>query len=766
MTASRGVPGSRRSTWLAAALAVLALAIGSFTAPAASAHANLVRAVPAPGQSVAEPPAVVFAEFSEAIDPAYSRIEVLDRTGAVVSLGESEPDPTGNTGLLVRVGELPDGTYVVPWRTLSQVDGHIIRGSFVFAIGEPVARAVGGDLASPLFNSNAEPAFRWALFAGLIVLAAAPLHVFAVHRPGLRAAGVAAATARSVTGAWLPRLLAAAAAAALVGQLGQLVVQALSLSGDDGLSGLGPAIGDALGLGQWGPLWIARAVLVALAVAAVAWLVGFPRRSRAPGRGARDVPALGLLLASASAALVTVSLGSHAAALQDIALQTVVADVVHLLAAASWAGGLAVLAAALVTLRRRLDPGQRGAAYAAVAARFSSLAILAVGALVATGAFSAWTQIIELPRLWATPYGLTLIAKLALVLPLVGLGAVNLLWTQPRLAAALGDPRATTLLRRLVVAEVTIAALIVLATGFLTSLEPARQAAARDAGSIRAEAAIRDLQLALAVEPGLPGPNTVTLTATDDRGPVDPAAAIELQAKFLGADIGTSVLRPRAAEPGRFVVEADDLSLAGEWQVVAVVRRPGQLDARAPFRFQLGGGASDPLLLPHELDARRLWSILIAGLGLLFALGTLPATTWRASLRRAATGAGFGLMAVGMVVLVSTPDTATGRLAGVNPVVPDEASIAAGRSLFQANCTQCHGDGGQGDGPLAPDLDPPPLDLSIHVPLHPDGELFGFIRNGIPETAMPAFIDRFSELQIWNLINFLQTLPPASPSSV
>ena len=718
MTASRGVPGSRRSTWLAAALAVLVLAIGSFTAPAASAHANLVRAVPAPGQSVAEPPAVVFAEFSEAIDPAYSRIEVLDRTGAVVSVGESEPDPTGNTGLLVRVGELPDGTYVVPWRTLSQVDGHIIRGSFVFAIGEPVARAAAGDLASPLFNSNAEPAFRWALFAGLIVLAAAPLHVFAVHRPGLRAAGVAAATARSVTGAWLPRLLAAAAAAALVGQLGQLVVQALSLSGDDGLSGLGPAIGDALGLGQWGPLWIARAVLVALAVAAVARLAGFPRRARAPGRGARDVPALGLLLASASAALVTVSLGSHAAALQDIALQTVVADVVHLLAAASWAGGLAVLAAALVTLRRRLDPGQRGAAYAAVAARFSSLAILAVGALVATGAFSAWTQIIELPRLWATPYGLTLIAKLALVLPLVGLGAVNLLWTRPRLAAALGDPRATTLLRRLVVAEVTIAAMIVLATGFLTSLEPARQAAARDPDSIRAEAATRDLQLALAVE------------------------------------------------PGRFVVEADDLSLAGEWQVVAVVRRPGQLDARAPFRFQLGGGASDPLLLPHELDARRLWSILIAGLGLLFALGTLPATTWRVSLRRAATGAGFGLMAVGIVVLVSTPDTATGRLAGVNPVVPDEASIAAGRSLFQANCTQCHGDGGQGDGPLAPDLDPPPLDLSIHVPLHPDGELFGFIRNGIPETAMPAFIDRFSKLQIWNLINFLQTLPPASPSSV
>ena len=117
-------------------------------------------------------------------------------------------------------------------------------------------------------------------------------------------------------------------------------------------------------------------------------------------------------------------------------------------------------------------------------------------------------------------------------------------------------------------------------------------------------------------------------------------------------------------------------------------------------------------------------------------------------------------------MLVSTPDTASGRLAGVNPVVPDEASIAAGRSLFQANCTQCHGDGGRGDGPLAPDLDPPPLDLTIHVPLHPDGELFGFIRNGIPETAMPAFIDRFSELQIWNLINFLQTLPPASPSSV
>ena len=96
----------------------------------------------------------------------------------------------------------------------------------------------------------------------------------------------------------------------------------------------------------------------------------------------------------------------------------------------------------------------------------------------------------------------------------------------------------------------------------------------------------------------------------------------------------------------------------------------------------------------------------------------------------------------------------------INPILPDPESIAAGQLFFDENCARCHGPGGRGDGPLAPQLNPPPLDLAVHVPLHPDGALFSFIKWGIEGTAMPGFAEPFEDEQIWHLVNFIQTIPP------
>ena len=95
--------------------------------------------------------------------------------------------------------------------------------------------------------------------------------------------------------------------------------------------------------------------------------------------------------------------------------------------------------------------------------------------LALTGIYSAWTQV-TVPEALATPYGTTLIIKVGLVGALLVIAAVNLVWVRPRLS---GSGRAAYWLRRLVVAEVIIAVAILLSVGFLTSLEPARQAASR-----------------------------------------------------------------------------------------------------------------------------------------------------------------------------------------------------------------------------------------------------------------------------------------------
>jgi mono/diheme cytochrome c family protein len=78
-------------------------------------------------------------------------------------------------------------------------------------------------------------------------------------------------------------------------------------------------------------------------------------------------------------------------------------------------------------------------------------------------------------------------------------------------------------------------------------------------------------------------------------------------------------------------------------------------------------------------------------------------------------------------------------------------------------CVSCHGARGRGDGPLAASLTPPPADLVLHVPQHPDGELFWYVSRGSPGTAMPAWDTVLSEDDRWSLVHYLRDLAAGAP---
>ncbi len=97
-----------------------------------------------------------------------------------------------------------------------------------------------------------------------------------------------------------------------------------------------------------------------------------------------------------------------------------------------------------------------------------------------------------------------------------------------------------------------------------------------------------------------------------------------------------------------------------------------------------------------------------------------------------------------------------------NPMPATPENIQAGKRLFQQNCTACHGVSGQGDGPQAKGLAPPPANLAraVRMPMMSDAYFLWTISEGGRQfgTAMPSMKATLDETQIWQLVLYLRQL--------
>ncbi|WP_076593908.1 FTR1 family protein [Herminiimonas arsenitoxidans] len=94
------------------------------------------------------------------------------------------------------------------------------------------------------------------------------------------------------------------------------------------------------------------------------------------------------------------------------------------------------------------------------------------------------------------------------------------------------------------------------------------------------------------------------------------------------------------------------------------------------------------------------------------------------------------------------------------PLSPSKApDLARGSALYQANCASCHGAKGHGDGPLAAQLNPPPIALSGHDRAKERSvfSLQQIISHGVAGTSMPSFA-QLSEDDRWAIAFFASTL--------
>ncbi|MFC9678834.1 copper resistance protein CopC [Streptomyces sp. NPDC056948] len=376
----------------------------------ASAHAAVTGSDPGQGAVVQEAPARISLTFSEQVALSDDSLRVLDPDGKRVDTAEPS-NVSGTTYAVPLKPGLPDGTYTVAYQVVS-ADSHPVAGAYTFSIGAPSKtsatvsqQATDDGVVGWLYGFG-----RYMSYAGFIVMAGGAAFVLACWRRG---SGVRPVQ-RFVVSGWL----------ALTGATLALLLLRGAYTG----SGKVSDIFDLSLLGQvletkTGAALVSRLLLLAAAALFISVLFGaYDKREDAQEK--RDLTfglAVGGVVVAAGLA-ASWAMSEHA----SVGLQAGISmpvDVVHLLAVAAWLGGLGAL---LVALYRA--PADAPVDATAVH-RFSRLAFGSVLALIATGTYQSWRQLGSWSAFTDTRYGQLLLAKIALVVVLVGVAWISRRWT-------------------------------------------------------------------------------------------------------------------------------------------------------------------------------------------------------------------------------------------------------------------------------------------------------------------------------------------------
>ncbi|WP_405992207.1 copper resistance CopC/CopD family protein [Streptomyces sp. NBC_00986] len=375
----------------------------------ASAHAALTGSDPSSGVVVDKAPTQISLTFSEKVSTNDDSLRVLNPKGKRVDVGKPSNISGTTYAIQVRSG-LPDGTYTVAWQVVS-ADSHPVAGAFTFSVGAPSKTTVsvsdqdvGGGLVGGLYGFG-----RYMSYAGFIVMVGGAAFILACWQRG---AGVRALQ-RLVVSGWV--------------SLTAATLWLLLLRGSYSTTGKVGDIFDLNLLGQvlqtkTGAALVSRLLLLAAAALFIAVLFGaYDKREDEEKRDLTFGLAIGGGVVAAGLA-ASWALAEHA----STGLQPGIAmpvDVVHLLAVATWLGGLSAL---LVALYRA--PADNLVGRTAVQ-NFSRIAFGSVLALVATGIYQSWRQLGSWSAFTDTGYGQLLLVKIGLVALLVGIASISRRWT-------------------------------------------------------------------------------------------------------------------------------------------------------------------------------------------------------------------------------------------------------------------------------------------------------------------------------------------------
>ena len=548
----------RRLLRFGLALAAMAGALLMF-ASAASAHAVVVKSSPADGSRLKASPASVSITFDESVGLDLGYLKVVDSSGALVSTGSAtHPAGDGSTISVPLKSGLGDGSYLASYRVIS-ADSHPVAGSIRYVVGNGVLGVGGGPSGSAPVDQTVSTSLavsHWLSFTGVGLVGGSWL-IFSLWPSGQRRRPIR-------------RLVWTGYTFAVVGALGEFLLEGPYAAGS-GLSTVGHSeLLDATLHVNAGQLLSLRLVLLGILGAVLTGLFGDGLRRRFSwGPEAAAIVGVGIV--------ITFAASGHSQSANPRWLAVLV-DALHLTSMVVWLGGLVVLLVAAVT---RLHPDaqyedqqavddETEADHGELAAGlpiFSRVALACVATLAVTGTIQAWREIGSIDAITQTLYGKLVLIKVALFLGLVGLGYFARRAVQARGHGA----TMLTRLKRTLLTEVTVGALVLAATGVLIAQPPGSVALAAERGKPRtATVAVSATSTAqVEVDPGVHGDVQIAIQLSDSAKPISVTATASLPAQSLGP----IAVPLQVSGPSTYSASGVLLPAGGDWQISVTVQQ-------------------------------------------------------------------------------------------------------------------------------------------------------------------------------------------------
>ncbi len=381
---------------------IVLLVLSFISIPFAAAHPFTEETIPSLTTNTPAGTTEVIVFFSEPVDINFSELRVLDNNGNQIDNKDTNYYE-GELSLIVTTPPLEDGVYTATTKVLSKVDGHLVPGAFLFAVGDAIIppSMLGVERSSELIFLPEAGARFPGIVGQTIVLGVVIASLFIWGTQNKHSIKEELEKIESVHHGKFMSLTGIGLGLVFVSDILMIAVQTIRLE----TSPLNAIQTD------FGNVWLIRMIITIILLGI--WF-GLDRKKILSKKN--QIP----LLVMSLALIATSSLIGHGAASGET--PALLLDYIHNLVAAVWIGGIFYFVFTLLPTFSQLKESNREKMSLVLIPRFSIAFIIAVGIVIITGPTLMWFLESDVGLITESVYGQLIILKIAIAAVMVGLG--------------------------------------------------------------------------------------------------------------------------------------------------------------------------------------------------------------------------------------------------------------------------------------------------------------------------------------------------------